>query len=271
MNEMQSKLLEMIKWFHGFCVANDLRYYAVGGTALGAVRHGGFIPWDDDLDVGMPRADYERMIALSRNGTDNALYRIEAPLENRDFIYPFSKVYDTSTTLVENAWVKAKRGIYIDIFPLDGIGNTQEEAVANFRRINTKINLLNTKTCALRRGRSFFKNCAIVAGRMIPDFIMSRDGLIEKLNRLCAERPYDDYVYAVNAFGTWKEWEITKREWFGTPTLCRFEDTEIYIPEKPDPYLTVLYHDWRELPPAEERVTHHDYAELDLNKSYLED
>ena len=124
MNEMQSKLLDMMKWFHGYCEENGLRYYALGGTALGAVRHGGFIPWDDDLDVGMPRADYDRMISLCKNGTGNTRYRIEAPGQNRDFIYPFCKAYDTETTLVENARIKAKRGVYIDIFPLDGIGNT---------------------------------------------------------------------------------------------------------------------------------------------------
>ena len=91
MNEMQSKLLDMMKWFHGYCEENGLRYYALGGTALGAVRHGGFIPWDDDLDVGMPRADYDRMISLCENGTGNTRYRIEAPGQIRVFIYQFCK------------------------------------------------------------------------------------------------------------------------------------------------------------------------------------
>ena len=61
MTDLQKKLLDMFSWFHGFCVENGLRYYAMGGTALGAVRHNGFIPWDDDIDVGMPRNDYEKL------------------------------------------------------------------------------------------------------------------------------------------------------------------------------------------------------------------
>ncbi len=271
MNEMQSKLLDMMKWFHSFCEQNGLRYYALGGTALGAVRHGGFIPWDDDLDVGMPRADYDRMMALCENGTGNARYRVEAPGQNRDFIYPFCKAYDTETTLVENARVKAKRGVYIDIFPLDGIGNTKEESVKNYQRINRDINLLNTKICAFRRGGGFFRNCAVAVGRLIPDFILSRDRLVEKINRAGAARPYDDYAYSVNLFGAWKELEITERAWFGTPVPCGFEDGTILIPQDADRYLTSLYGDWRKLPPEDKRVSHHDYVALDLNKSYLED
>lgn len=271
MNEMQSKLLDMMKWFHGYCEENGLRYYALGGTALGAVRHGGFIPWDDDLDVGMPRADYDRMISLCENGTGNTRYRIEAPGQNRDFIYPFCKAYDTETTLVENARIKTKRGVYIDIFPLDGIGNTKEESEKNYRRINRDISLLNTKICALRRGGRPFRNFFIIVGRMIPDFLVSRDGLIRKINRKAAAKPYDEYPYVANLFGEWKANEIAERECFGTPTLCKFEDTEIYIPEQSDRYLTSLYGDWRKLPPEDKRVTHHDYVALDLNRSYLED
>ena len=229
------------------------------------------IPWDDDLDVGMPRADYDRMISLCENGTGNTRYRIEAPGQNRDFIYPFCKAYDTETTLVENARIKAKRGVYIDIFPLDGIGNTKEESEKNYRRINWDISLLNTKICALRRGGRPFRNFFIIVGRMIPDFLVSRDGLIRKINRKAAAKPYDEYPYVANLFGEWKANEIAERECFGTPTLCKFEDTEIYIPEQSDRYLTSLYGDWRKLPPEDKRVTHHDYVMLDLNRSYLED
>ena len=65
MTEMQTRLLVIMKWFHELCEKENLKYYAIGGTALGAVRHNGFIPWDDDLDVGMPRKDYERLKEIS--------------------------------------------------------------------------------------------------------------------------------------------------------------------------------------------------------------
>ena len=88
MTELQERLLRLLKWYHEFCVANDLKYYAIGGTALGAVRHGGFIPWDDDVDVGMPRPDYERFKELANekiNGKTS--FFAEFPSEKRDFGY----------------------------------------------------------------------------------------------------------------------------------------------------------------------------------------
>lgn len=121
MTEIQLKLLDMLKWFHEFCIENKLRYYALGGTMLGAIRHKGFIPWDDDIDVGMPREDYDKMIELVIDKQDEK-YRLEKPLQNKDFVYQYCKLYDTSTTLVENTRYKTKRGVYLDIFPLDGIG-----------------------------------------------------------------------------------------------------------------------------------------------------
>ena len=117
MNEMQTRLREMMQSFHGFCVKHNLRYYLVAGTCLGAVRHKGFIPWDDDIDVGMPRADYNRFIELVKTEKMGENYAVEDPLENDDYIYAFAKMYDTSTTLIENTANKLKRGIYIDIFP----------------------------------------------------------------------------------------------------------------------------------------------------------
>ena len=78
MNDMQIKLLEMMKWFHEYCVEEGLRYYALGGTMLGALRHKGFIPWDDDLDIGMPRKDYQKLesIFVNSNGIN---YLLETP------------------------------------------------------------------------------------------------------------------------------------------------------------------------------------------------
>lgn len=271
MNEMQSKLLGMMKWFHDFCNKENLRYYAVGGTALGAVRHNGFIPWDDDIDVGMPRPDYEKMIDIFKSRSIDGHYIFEAPLDKKDYVYPFCKLYDTDTTLIENVRVKAKRGIYIDIFPLDGIGNTLDESQKNYKRIDFMVNILNTKICALRKGRSLFKNFSIILGRLIPECIFGKKYLIQKINEKGKQRPYADNEYVVNLFGAWKSREICKRSWFGTPFLGKFEDMQIYIPQDCENYLTALYGDFMKLPPVEKRVSHHDFIECDLGKSYLDD
>ena len=77
--ELQRHLLGMLIWFHDFCVKNNIRYYALGGTMLGAARHQGFIPWDDDIDVGIPRTDYEKLISLIGNRKIDYYY-LETPL-----------------------------------------------------------------------------------------------------------------------------------------------------------------------------------------------
>lgn len=268
MTELQAKLLEMFKFFHEFCVKNNLVYYAIGGTALGAVRHNGFIPWDDDVDVGMPRLDYNKMTELLKKNNKFGKYIIEMPLEKNDSMYPFCKIYDTATTFVENVRNKPKRGIYIDIFPLDGIGNTKEESLTNYKRINFWIDLLNTKICAVRKGRGFLKNVAVAISGVIPECILGKKQLINKIDKMIKRNNYETSEYTVNYFGAWKEREITKKEWFGKPSICKFENMEIYIPENADKYLTALYGEYMQLPPPEKRVSHHDYIELDLNKSY---
>ncbi|MBR5505916.1 MAG: LicD family protein [Clostridia bacterium] len=101
MNELQQKLLTMLNWFHNVCEKENLQYYALGGTALGAIRHNGFIPWDDDIDVGMPRDDYNKLREICSKYNAGQYY-IEFPGINDDFVYPFCKVYDKQTTLVEN-------------------------------------------------------------------------------------------------------------------------------------------------------------------------
>lgn len=268
--KLKSMLLDMFSWFHDFCVQNGLRYYALGGTMLGAVRHRGFIPWDDDIDVGMPREDYLRLAALMEE-KPRERYVLETPYSpNADFFYPLSKLYDTQTTLVENTRYQTKRGIYLDIFPLDGAGNSREEAVAHFASIKRKRNLLLTLTTGLRKGRSLHKNLAVLSMRAIPNCMMDKKKLLHSIDAISGSKSCEDCTWVGNMMGNWMERELMPRSILGMPAVYSFESLDIFGPEDYEGYLTSLYGNWRELPPLEKRKSHHDFLMMDLEHSYLE-
>lgn len=267
--QLKTMLLDMLSWFHAFCQENDLRYYVLGGTMLGAVRHQGFIPWDDDVDVGMPRGDYRRLEELLK-GRQKERYVLETPNSpNKDYFYPFAKLYDTETTLIENTRCKIKRGIYLDIFPLDGAGADAQSSAAHYAPIKKKLDFLLCMTTGLRRGRSFAKNGAVLLTRLIPNFLLDRKQYLRRLDSACGALDYDSCPWVGNFMGAWRQREIMPVSIMGTPTLYSFEGLQVYGAEDYEGYLTSLYGDWRKLPPEEKRVSHHDFLHCDLNTSYL--
>ena len=266
LNEQQEKLLEMFKWFDEYCEKNGIRYYAIGGTLLGAVRHKGFIPWDDDIDVGVPRPDYEKLLSLFTK--KEGKYFLETPyMNNKDYLYSYAKLYDTTTTFVENTRYECRRGIYIDIFPLDGMGNSEEECLKNYSKVDKWNMFLMTRTCIIRKGRAWYKNLLTVILGNIPG--INNKKLSVKVADLAARFNYDECDYIANAMGAYREKEIVKKSIIGNPTRYEFEDTYTNGIEFYDEYLTHVYGDWRKLPPIEKQKPHHDFKELDLNKPYM--
>ena len=267
MNDLQKKLLEMFEWLTQFLNRHGLKYYALGGTMLGAARHNGFIPWDDDIDIAMPREDYNRLAECMQK-ENQSRFELETPdTKAKDFFYSFAKLYDTTTTLIENNKYKIKRGISIDIFPLDGIGNSREESFKNYKKITKAQNLLLLRTSGVRKGRSFIKNLGVLLFRLIP---LNSKKLLKKLDRLCSKYSWQQCSWGGNLVGAWRFKEVMPKEIMGEPTLYQFEHLQICGAQDYDGYLTSLYGDWRKLPPEEKRVSHHDFLLLDLNKSYKE-
>ena len=264
MNSIQTCLFDMLAWLSAYMEEHHLKYYVVGGTMLGAVRHQGFIPWDDDIDIAMPREDYETLLQLLREPVDH--YVAESVNSgNKDFYFSYAKLYDTNTTLVECSRTGLKRGLYIDIFPLDGIGNTMEESLRNYRSIDRMNMLLAMKTSVYRKGRKWWKNAAVFVGGFLP---ISRRWLARRMDRLCASRSFEEHRYVGHLMGVYRSREILERSVYGKPTPYAFEGMTVYGPEKYEEYLTSLYRDWRRLPPEDKRCTPHDFVEMDLNKPY---
>ena len=265
----QKILLEMLRFFHRGCEENGLTSYALGGTLLGAARHSGFIPWDDDVDVGMPRSEYDRLRELAPS-LPGEKYRFEFP-DSPDprFCYPFAKMYDTGTTLIENVRPRLVRGIYIDIFPLDGLCDTDEEKESAYRPVDHLKTMLDLKRIRLRKSRSLKNNLALIAARMLPPYYHGAKRIALKIDSLCRKNAFESKKYVGNLVGAWRARELVPREYFGKPVPLDFENIKINCPADTDGYLTAIYGDWRTPPPPEKQITHHD-SETDLNTPYTQ-
>lgn len=269
LSPLQEKLLEMLDWFHQYCVNNHIRYYVCAGTMLGAMRHKGFIPWDDDIDLIIPRPDYERLIRLFNKQIEH--YILETPYSGDDFFpYSYAKLYDTNTTMTEHLRRDCKRGISIDVFPLDGIGNSISEAKKNYEKFNRIQNFALTQICAVRNDRSKLKNLAITISRLIPEKFVDIKKLTIKMDKVSSSFGYENNDYVMNFTSTYRLKDVLPKYIYGDPVLYPFEGIMVYGVEKPNEYLTHLYGDWKKLPPKEKRHSAHDFEELNLEKSYIQ-
>lgn len=258
--DIQERLLPMLKKFHEVCEEHHIRYYMNSGTMLGAIRHKGFIPWDDDVDLGLFREEYDRLLKLPASvwGEDYQLAHFQ---NKKGYPYCFAKLYDKRTTVIEDGYVKYRGGVYLDIFPHDGAGNTEKTAHlrywSNFARYWLLIyNLLEEK-------KAFPKS-------ILQKWAKSRSTYAwqKRLDEALREKSCKDCRYVANFIGRHRTKEVFDKELFGTPVLYPFEDLMLYGPEKYDEYLTQLYGNYMELPSEEEQEANHPNSYVNLSEGF---
>lgn len=256
-NEAKMIMMEILKDINTYCQREKIKFYLTGGTLLGAVRHKGFIPWDDDIDIAMMRKDYDRFIKEfeSKSGKVKILSRHT----DEKYRYAFAKAIDVTTLVIEDEDDTFPIGIYVDIFPLDFLGNDLKLCKKIVKRLHRWHLMYQLKYLHIDKKRDWKKNLLLIFIhpflKMIPDTIFLSQ--IEKVaDKFSAQ---SDSMYIANLCGAWGEKEITLRSNFSSSVDLQFEDGIFPAPIGYDAFLRDVYHDYMKLPPIEKQVSHHNY------------
>ena len=267
MTELQQTEFEILKAYVAVCEKLGLTYYLVCGSCLGAAKYSGFIPWDDDIDVAMPREDYRVFCEKAPQMLPDHLF-LQTYLTDANYPNIFAKLRDSRTTYIEKgmAELDIHHGVYLDVFPLDGYPDDlaaqqrfEKEKTDLKHKINciytTKLDLPHTVVRALRRLRGYHRHTS---------------QYVAQLSDLCSTYALKDSALWCN-FGNWQgKKEYAPREQYAEGREAVFEGLKVRIPKDYDAYLTQKYDDWRADLPAELQYGHHFYTICDVHRPYTD-
>ena len=273
LEEVKKIELNILVEFSKFCNQHNLKYYLAYGTLLGAIRHNGFIPWDDDIDVIMPRPDYDKFIELT--GYNPIKENLETRLYKNCLhpnIYPFAKVINKNTIVYEKG--KAKKnisGLWIDIFPLDGYPedkDTVEDHFNKYMKLRHLQDLATTNPFTIRQS---------LPKKFIKTFFIAPFVKLTGIKNLCKKIDENAQIYSYNDFNlvsdfTWGDnlTSYIKKEELEPAVEVEFEGCKMKAPKGWKEYLTRLYGDYMQLPPEEDRIPH-GFKAYKINNGYKND
>ncbi len=255
--EIQQMELGIMEYIHEVCQKIGVKYFLAYGSLIGAVRHNGFIPWDDDMDICMLRDDYEKLQDYMIAHPDER-YELMSYKNNVNYVYPFMKVQDNHTYLVEeDVRIDSDMGIYVDIFPVDGYEDDQA-----FKDKMTKIIKKRQLSCYTFKGISNTKsvvNSIIRYVSVIIFYFTKTNKYVSQIDELAKSRKVDDYELVDYLIYKDMHKPVWKREWLEQTITGVFEGKEFMIPKNYHEILTSDYGDYMQLPPVDQRVSHHDF------------
>jgi len=255
LQELKDIEFDILKMFDDFCKENGIRYFLAYGTLLGAVRYKKFIPWDDDVDVLVPREDYNRFLTLFR---DSEKYKLFAFEKDGRLLFPFAKICDMTTKKDESGYSNGiETGVDIDIFPLDAWDDDLERAKKEAKYISKNMKRLGF--AKLRKSDSANPVKRFVKGIVI-SLCKLRGGeyFIKKIIKAsCKEGQTGKNYVGAKSWCVYGERGIIPAEAFASAVDIEFEGRMFPAPVGYDTYLTCLYGDYLPEPPKEKQKTHH--------------
>ena len=256
-SEIQQMELGIMEYIHEVCQKIGVKYFLAYGSLIGAVRHKGFISWDDDMDICMLRDDYEKLQDYLIANPDER-YEVMSYKNNINYVYPFMKVQDNQTYLVEeDVRIDSNMGIYVDIFPVDGYEDDQA-----FKDKMTKIIKKRQLSCYTFKGITNTKslvNSIIRYISVIIFYFTNTNKYVSQIDELAKSRKVEDYELVDYVVYKDMNKPVWKREWLEQVEAGSFEGKEFMIPKHYHEILTSDYGNYMQLPPVEQQVSHHDF------------
>lgn len=255
-SEIQKASICVLEKIHTFCLKNNLRYSIAYGTLIGAARHKGFIPWDDDIDIVLPRPDYDRLIR-SYQDSDTKIFASELG----NCYLNFARICDMKDTIAVayTPWANEQTGIWVDIFPIDGLDETRESFINKLPEINRITSLLFQVRGAqyAKLSWNLIKNIKIIGKRIlfrnhnVSDVLKQYNNVLRKqdfeTSKFCAQTAYIIYNK--------KEFQLSDN--YREYTDIEFEGRLFKCVKKFDAVLRNYYNDYMQLPPLDQQVPKH--------------
>ena len=281
MNKVQEYELNILKEIIRVCEKNNLTYYAIGGTCIGAIRHHGFIPWDDDIDIALPRKDYELFRQKYYKELPDYLSKLDCDNSYGNYQL-FTKIYDNRTTFIEDYNImSASRytGVFVDVMPVDNLPDNiheQEEAIKKYEHYLLLNEWIRPRSYEITSLKDRIKEPI----KKFLRFAYKKNYTVfsDKVRELAEKGRATDSSQKV--YFTWRpkrncsiQRRVFDRSFFQNTIVVPFENIGICVPEGYDKYLTQDFGDYMELPPVESRVSLHKVliCELDTPVSYYID
>lgn len=253
-DEARKIQLEVLLAVDKFCKENEIKYFLYYGSLLGAARHKGFIPWDDDVDIAMLREDYDKFIASFHHENITAL-----SLDNSEN-HPFylTKIYRSDTVIIEDTGRNGYAyGVGIDLFPLDRIPKDPKIKKEMLSKIKLLMNLRRVRAIPFYKKRKLLKAFAVKTLYYLFGFLSPRK-LMQKTEAIVKEYSVYESDCVADIMLPYGERSIAETEWFSNTVLVDFEDYKFSIPADYDKILTKIYGDYMTPPPKDKQIPRHD-------------